>query len=174
MSEHNDLKTRQEVLPGTNEPLFIDVGTVSKVREEFPFVERNAIIAIVAHWSDDTYLGLRWKQVDWETLITGGIEPGQTPEDAARAEIEEETGYRNMRLVKQLTSVHSKFFHNPKNENRFAHFTVLYFQLIDGERNEISEDEQKKHEVVWLTKEEMNAFNLPAAHQYPWNELWSA
>jgi len=134
-------------------------------------VERNAIAAIVKHWSEDKYIGLKWKKVDWDTIITGGIEEGQTAEDAARREIEEETGYKNLRLVKQLGNVHSKFFHVPKNENRFAHFNVFQFELIDDEREEMGDDEKQIHEVVWLTPDEMEAFRLPESQRHNWNEL---
>src|ERR1035437_8491651 len=40
------------------EPLF-----VAKFEEKLPFVERNAISAIVKHWSEDKYLVLKWKAV---------------------------------------------------------------------------------------------------------------
>lgn len=160
-----------QLLAGTNEPLFIDTEGESAVREDLPFVERNNISAIVKHWSEDNYAGLTWKKIDWDTFITGGIEEGQTAEEAAVAEIREETGYLHPRLIKRLTNIHSKFYHPPKGENRFAHFAVMYFELADGEREPMEESELAKHELVWLTKEEMDAFRLPAGHRFSWNEL---
>jgi 8-oxo-dGTP pyrophosphatase MutT (NUDIX family) len=50
-------------------------------------------------------------------LITGGVENGQTPVEAALEEIRQETGYKNLRLVKKLGRMHSRFFHVPKNQN---------------------------------------------------------
>ncbi len=153
------------------EPLFIQTNDESKVQEDKPFVERQAITAIVKHWSEDKYIGLKWKKVDWDTLVTGGVEEGQTPEEAAIAEIREETGYQNLKLIKQLGGTHAQFFHVPKNENRYAHFSVFCFELEDGERKELDEKENQIHDVVWLTPEEMEKFRLPPSQRYSWEEL---
>jgi leucyl-tRNA synthetase len=145
---------------------FEQVEEPGAIRRELPFVERNAITAIVKHWSEDKYLCLKWKKVSWQTFITGGIENGQTAEQAAIAEILEETGYKHPKLVKNFGKVHSKFFHVPKGENRFAHFDVLYFELKDGERTEIIEKEKANHEVVWISKNELKQFITPEAQRY--------
>ncbi|MDO8574452.1 MAG: class I tRNA ligase family protein, partial [bacterium] len=149
-------------------PLFTQILEPGTVRTEIPSVERNAIMAIVKHWSKDKYIGLKWKKVTWRTLITGGPENGQTPEEGAIAEIMEETGYLHPKLIKNLGKIHSKFFHVPKNVNRFAHFDVLYFELKDGDKNEISGEEKTNHEVMWLSKEEMVTFLTPESHKYAW------
>ncbi|MFA6999925.1 MAG: class I tRNA ligase family protein [Candidatus Paceibacterota bacterium] len=138
------------------EPLFI-----TDMNKDAPIVERNAISAIVKHWSEDKYIGLKWKKADWGTSITGGIEEGQTAEQAARAEIEEETGYFNLKLIKILPNTHSKFYHIPKKENRFAHFTNFYFELINGEQKEVSDEEKEKHELVWLSPNDIEKFITP-------------
>ena len=151
------------------EPCFFQVIEPGAIKTELPFVERNAITAIVKHWSEDKYLGLKLKKVPWQTFITGGIEGGQSAEQAAIAEIREETGYQNIRLVKNLGRVHSKFFHIPKGENRFAHFDVLYFELNNDSRVEISEKEKSTHEVVWVSREEMEKFITPEAQKYMWS-----
>lgn len=158
----------------TNEPLFIDTTEQGAPRDGMLPVKRNAIMAIVKDPATGRYLGLKWKKVDWKTLITGGIQAGQDAETAARAEIGEETGYMNIRLVKQLTNIHSSFFHVPKNENRLAHFSVLYFELENDEREDLSAEERDIHEVVWLDAAEMESFGLLPAHQYAWDELKQA
>ncbi|HVX58206.1 MAG TPA: leucine--tRNA ligase, partial [Candidatus Saccharimonadales bacterium] len=153
------------------EPLYVQADEPGAVKENLPFKERQAITAIVKHWSEDKYLGLRWKKVDWETFITGGVEDGQTPEQAAMAEIREETGYQNMKLVRELPKTHAQFFHVPKNENRFAHFSGFLFQLTDDQKTEIEQGEKANHEVVWLTVEELQKFRLPDSHRYLWQQI---
>lgn len=157
------------------EPCFI-AGSKSgsdAVRPEAETIERNAIMAIVKHWSEDKYIGLKWKKVDWQTLITGGPENGQTAEEGAITEIKEETGYQNLRLVKRLSRYHSLFYHVPKKVNRFAHFDVFYFELKDGEKIEPTDVEKENHEVVWLTAKEMDTFLTPPGHKYLWQEFSS-
>ncbi|MDB5189859.1 MAG: leuS [Parcubacteria group bacterium] len=146
-------------------PLFVDTG-MNAVRTDLPFVERDAITAIVRDPQTDKYLGLKWKQVDWDTFITGGIEEGQTPEEAARTEILEETGYKNLRLVKELPRYDSQFFHHPKGVNRYAHFRCFLFELVDTEQEETSADEKEKHDPVWMTREELESFRLPEGHRF--------
>lgn len=161
---------REDYMGNTKAPLFVDTG-MNAVRPEVPMIERNAITAVLYDPRRGMYLGLRWKQVDWETLITGGVEEGQTAEEAARVEICEETGYANVRLVKELPRYHSKFFHHPKGVNRFAHFRCFLFELINDEQKPLSKDEALKHEPVWLTKEEMQNFKLPEGHRFIFNQV---
>lgn len=149
----------------SGEPLFIDTE-MNAVRPDMPFVERDAITAVVRDPKTQRYLGLKWKQVEWDTLITGGVEKGQTAEEAARAEIREEMGYKNLRLIQELPRYHSKFYHHPKGENRFAHFSCFLFELIDDERDEIDVGEKAKHEPVWLSRKEMETFRLPEGHRF--------
>jgi len=132
------------------EPVFVD-----NPREDLPFIEREAIHAIVKHWAEDKYLALRWKQVNWLTFVTGGVEKGESPKDAAIREIREETGYQNLILKKELPRSHSKFHHVPKKENRFAHFSNFYFELKNGEQKELSSEEKAIHDLVWMTMSEL-------------------
>lgn len=138
------------------EPIFI-----AEPNPNLPFVEREAISVVIKHWSEDKYLGLKWKKANWGTFVTGGVEVGQTPEEAALNEIREETGFLNLKLIKILPRCHSKFYHIPKKQNRFAHFHNFYFELIDGVREEISDEEKANHEIVWLFPSEVDKFLTP-------------
>jgi 8-oxo-dGTP diphosphatase len=147
-------------------PLFEDSGE-NAPREGAPWIERNAITAVVHDLRTDRILGLRWdNDADWETLITGGIEEGQTPEEACVTEIAQETGYKNVELVAELPPYDSKFYHHDKKVNRYAHFRCFLFRLKGDEKDEVSEDELKIHVPVWLTREEMEKFHLPEGHRY--------
>ncbi|MFA6094653.1 MAG: class I tRNA ligase family protein [Candidatus Paceibacterota bacterium] len=147
----------------------------SKPRNDKAYVERNVICAVVKHWSEDKYIGLKWKnpknEYFWETFVTGGIEKGQTAEEAARAEVREETGFKNLKLIKKFDRVHSKFFHVPKDVNRYAHFDVFYFELENGDCEEVEANEKAKHDAVWLTKEQLENFALPASQRFVWNQI---
>ncbi|MEK7140207.1 MAG: class I tRNA ligase family protein [Patescibacteria group bacterium] len=132
------------------EPVFID-----EPKDGLPFVDRNAIHAIVKHWSENKYLVLFWKKVNWVTFVTGGIDTGESPQEAAVREIKEETGYINLKLKKELPRSHSKFYHTPKKENRFAHFSNFYFELQNGEQKELSDEEKENHELKWVSPDEV-------------------
>jgi len=148
------------------EPTFNQTTEPGNIRDGEPFDHREAIIAVVKHWSEDKYIALKWKQVAWGTFIIGGIEENQTHEEAAKMELKEETGFLNATFVKDFGVVHGKFYHVPKKVNRNAHAHMVYLELQDGGQEAVSADEQTKHEVLWLTKDELKKFLTPDTHQY--------
>lgn len=150
------------------EPIFIDVDK-NPLNPNKPLVKRDAITALVRDPKTGTYLCLKWKNVDWDTFVTGGIDEGQTAEDAARMELLQETGYKHLRLVASLPPYCSLFFHSPKDENRDARWTSYLFELVDDERDPVSQEEQDKHDVVWLTREQMETFRLHEGQRFLWD-----
>jgi 8-oxo-dGTP pyrophosphatase MutT (NUDIX family) len=144
---------------------FIDTGADAP-RVGLPFKERAAVTAIVRDGVTGKYLGLRWHEIAWETFVTGGIEADQTAEEAARAEVREETGYFNLQLVCELPSYDAKFYHGPKGENRHAHFQCFLFETTAEGYRAPAAQELQKHQPVWLSEEELTVFTLPDGHRY--------
>src|SRR3989344_2303224 len=150
------------------EPVFIGQRDDDRPKPG-PLVEQSAITAIVKHWSEDKYLILDWKKVPWHTFITGGIEGGQTGEEAARREILEETGFLNLKLVRELPRYHSKFFHTPKNVGKFVHFQSFFFELENDKAESVSAEEQAKHEMRWVPQAEVEQLLTPNGQRFLWN-----
>ena len=133
-------------------------------------IERNAIQAIVINSKDKKVLCLKWKKFPWTTFITGGVEEGEDGMLAAKREILEESGYKNVRYIKTLGGpVQSHFYANHKDENRNALFTCLVFELENEDRQEISADEKEKHEPVWLSWQELQKDKNIKCSEY---EIW--
>lgn len=153
------------------EPLFVTTSGPDKARTKEPFVERDAITAIVKHWKEDAYIVLKWKKADWQTFITGGPENGQSMEEGAKMEVFEETGYKNLKLIQELPRFHSKFYHIPKKINRIVHMRPFYFELENGECEEISETEKENHELIWVKKEDVERTLTPEGQKYIWKIL---
>jgi len=137
------------------EPLFVKADGVDAFQKDKPFFERDAVVCVIKHWSENKYLCLNWKKIDWRGFVVGGIESGEKIEDTALREIQEETGYQNIKFIRPLPLVHSKFFQPVKKINRFAHFHPVYVELIDGKRNDVAQREKDLHEAVWLSKQEV-------------------
>ncbi len=117
---------------------------------------RKIIIGIVRNPKTGKYLCLKWKKQSWTTFITGAIEENETPEEAARREIKEETGYTNLIFKKIICGpVQSEFFAKHKDVNRVAHSWTILFELKNEERENISSEEIEKHEAVWLDPSEI-------------------
>jgi len=148
------------------EPVLVQETGSAKFRSDQPAQDSHGIIAIVKHWSDDKYLGLSWQGAsDWGTLLTGGIDNGHTPEQTVLKEIQEETGFKNAKIVKSLGTIHSKYYHEPKQLNRFGHAPTFYVELQDDARDNISAEEQNKHQLHWLSLPELKQFLTATSHQ---------
>lgn len=119
-------------------------------------VFRDAVIVVLRNPKTGKFLCLKWKKHPWITFVMGGIEEGETDVEAAQRELKEETGYKNFKFVRHLGSVQSEFFATHKDVNRVAHTRELLFELVDEEREEISEEEKEIHELEWRSWEEIN------------------
>ena len=119
-------------------------------------IEREVIMAIVRNKKDNTFLTLKWKKQDWHTFVTGGIEENEDPVYAAKREILEETGYKNVEFKKYICGpTRSEFFAAHKDVNRIAHMHVLLFDLLDESQDEITDEEKEIHEIVWINRNEI-------------------
>lgn len=127
-------------------------GGTDTYQDGQPIVERDPIAVVIKHPTDDLYLIAVWKN-DWKGFLTGGIEEGDTLEQTVRKEIHEETGFKNIGLIKPLDCVsHGLFFHIVKRVNRLAHYHLVYAELADLEQDPISEEELAIAQFKWIPK----------------------
>ncbi|MFA6445691.1 MAG: class I tRNA ligase family protein, partial [Candidatus Paceibacterota bacterium] len=150
-------------------PLVIRESGEDAIKKGLPFEERKAVVCIIKHWSEDKYLCSHWKKSDWHGFIIGGIENGEDVGNAGIREVQEESGYQNIKFVRNIGKIDSKFYHAVKKVNRFAHFTAVYLELRDGVRNEMAEHEKELHDVVWLTRDEVTNVLNRDDMKYLWN-----
>ena len=130
------------------------------VKNGVPFENRDAVMCIVKHWEKDEYLCQEWKDFsEVRTFVSGGIEPGEDIISAGVREIKEESGYVNPKFIKQLGGFsYIEFFHKRKKINRRARFRYLYYELQDGKKVDISEEESSQHKTVWKKPNEIVNF----------------
>lgn len=121
-------------------------------------VVRDGIMAIVKNPKTGKLLTLKWKKQPWTTFVMGGIESGETPKQAAEREIKEETGYKNIAFVKQLGGpVQTEFFAAHKDINRITHTWCMLFELVNEERDVLSEEERSMHDLEWMPELEVTS-----------------
>ncbi len=153
-------------------PVFFDQNNMPLEGKET--ITRNATISIVHDANSNLYLCLKWKQQGWTTFVTGGVDEGEEQLEAAKREILEETGYKHVRLVRELGHTSSQFYAAHKDENRIANNTIYYFELENDDQEEIDPRELAKHEPVWLTEEEILAAGMQHAEfMHFWSRLKS-
>lgn len=141
---------------------FLDVnmsGGADNYREGADIVERNNVAVIIKHPTEEKFLISKWKKVNWNGFLTGGIEEGDSKEDTAKIEIKEETGFVNIRSATALDfASHGIFYHVVKNQNRMAHYNLVIAELEDMENVGVSEEELEICDFVWVDKADVREF----------------
>jgi len=87
-------------------------------REDKETEKRDVVTAIVKNPKNNKYLCLNWKTTEWKSFPTGGIDNDYL-EEAAKREVAEETGYTNIKFIKQIgDSVYAEFYRPHKDSNK--------------------------------------------------------
>jgi leucyl-tRNA synthetase len=139
-------------------------------RDGLPLIKRNQISCILRNPKNDQYAYLEWnKEFGWTTFIGGGIEDGESLEQAVKREILEESGYKNIRIVKEIAKVCGGGCAAHKKENRFSLRTAFLCELIDEEKGEVVEEEKNKHEIRWVNKDQIASIINVETDIYVWD-----
>ncbi len=138
-------------------------------------IKRDTVIVHLKNLSTGKYALLDWHEsLDGiTTAIMGGIEAGQTPEEAALAEIREEAALENIRITKRAKWITAaKYCASHKNQNRCAH-TYAFIAEVDNldSQGEIPAAEQKIHTLHWVNETEVLSKLTPDHQKQVWEIL---
>jgi len=158
-----NLPIKEVVLPYLENKLFPQ-------KEGVQVVKRKHVDCILRNPKTDEYACLKWNEkFGWTTLIGGGIEEGEDLEVAAKRELKEESGYKNIKFIKYIGRCFGGGYAAHKGENRFSDIECVLFDLIDESKEEISDEEKEKHNIVWLKKNEVANFLNVESSSYLWD-----
>ncbi len=110
---------------------------------------RQTITAAVRNKKGE-FLMIKKPKLNWVNPVIGGIDEGETPEDAAVREVYEETGYKAKAIEKIGGTIESHFYNPEKKVWRARYDQPVLCELVDEEPEEVSEEESANREVVWL------------------------
>lgn len=138
-------------------------------------VYRETVIVHLRDMSTGKYALLRWhgSLEGIVTAVMGGIDPGQTPEEAALMEIAEETGLAEARIVRRAPWVTgADYCASHKEENRRGHSYALLAE-VDGldTQQSVAEEETAKHTLFWVTEQEVLSTLTPEHQKQVWQLL---
>ncbi|MBX4190622.1 leucine--tRNA ligase [Candidatus Saccharibacteria bacterium] len=135
-------------------------------------IHKEAIIAAVVNPKNNKVIVLDWgpRHENWggNMLIGGGVEKNEDLIEAATREIIEETGYKNIKFVKQTEfKGHGYFFSNVKNKNYCGHCIGMLFELQDDSRDQQNLDhgEHGKFKVTWVDTDKAAPMLHDGIHQ---------
>lgn len=152
-------------------PLLIAAGKDAPITSE-PRSERKVVIAIIKHWKDDNkFLCLNWEEFGWKSFVMGGIEESESGENAALRETQEETGYKNLEIIKKIDGeIHVNFnARHKKFGNRYTKDECYLVQIKNEEQEKTLEEHTKFHKYVWLEKKEIAKLLNMEAHIKYWD-----
>ncbi len=149
-------------------PSFVGDG-INAPREGVETIERKTVTAVIKNPKNNLYLVL--KEKDNNVFVGGGVDDGESVEDAVKREIVEETGYKNIEIkTKMFEHLFAHGFRHTKQLNQKTDDTFFFIELLDEDKVE-SEADTERHNVLWVSEGEIDKVVTWEHHKFFWN-LW--
>jgi leucyl-tRNA synthetase len=163
-----DLPIKQVIMP-------CEEDSNNPPKEGYDEVARQTVVVHLRNKATGKFALLKWhgSLEGITTAIMGGVEPGQTPEQAALTEIKEEAAIENARIVASSRWViGSKYCASHKGENRKA-IACGFLAEVDNldQQGVIAETEKKIHTLVWVDEDKVDSSLTPNHQKVIWQQL---
>jgi leucyl-tRNA synthetase len=155
----------------------LENDSINPPKEGLEEVKRDTVIVFLKNNETGKYALLDWHESleGITTGIMGGIEKGQTSEEAVLAEIKEEASIEQVIITKELRWITgARYCASHKNQNRCA-VAYVYLAEVDNLKNQgiIAEDEKKKHTLIWVNNEDVFKKLTPDHQKFIWTQLFN-
>jgi len=112
-------------------------------------VRRDSVAGVVLN-KEKKVLVLHDKKFDIYRLPAGGYEKNETPEETLKREIQEESGYVNIKIEEFLGTIETNFDVIFKKEYRHKFQKGYLARLLGDEQGEMNEEGKEIFEKTWL------------------------
>jgi leucyl-tRNA synthetase len=142
-------------------PEYID--DINPPKSDQELIDRTIVQVVVKHPTENKILILQMPDSNdaQYSFVTGGVDDGEEPIEAAIREVQEETGFKNVKQASLLGNDYfGRFFHIGKQVNRRAYFINVLVELADLGQDEVSVEESAKHTPQWISVDEADVYML--------------
>lgn len=165
-----DLPITQVVMP-------CEIDADNSPQDGYTEVERDTVVVHLVNKETGKFALLDWHESlqGITTAVMGGVEQGQTLEQAALTELQEEAGIKDARIIKVGPWVSgSRYCASHKQQNRKAKARVVLAEVENlNNQGAIADAEQKQHSLIWVTKEQVAQKLTPVHQKMLWDQLWN-
>lgn len=134
----------------------------SAPRTEVESLRREVVDAIIVSPEEKILL---MKEGNHIHFVGGGIEDGETEEQAIRREVAEETGFTDIISIREVSNtIYSTGYRHTKNKNQITS-GKFYEVVLGSNKQQASEIDEGKHTVEWLEKSQLSEGVTWAHHQ---------
>ncbi len=118
---------------------------------------KESIVAVVHNKKTNQYLTINWHDKGGRIFVGGTIQKGETPLECAMREIEEETGYTDLKLISTTFPINHHYYAYNKDQYFEIDATGLYFELESEKQVETNFDEDEKDcfTVEWVDQKQV-------------------
>jgi len=95
-----------------------------------------------------------FRREKWD-LPKGKLDEGETIEECAKREVEEETGLSHLKIIKPITITYHTYILFGKHNLKETHW---YLMNASGDEKLIPQTEEEITEIIWAKKEELSKY----------------